>query len=111
MLSKIEASCFIIWCTMTAFTVGVACYAGWMMAVKEGVRQHVLQSVQDGDGVTHQSDGKFVVLLILGLFSAWITGSITLAFSGLNLLDVEHIAVISLFVGVTFTLLGIAWKK
>lgn len=83
----------------------------WSLVRFEDMRRHALEAVQDGDKVTHWSDGKNVVSLVLGLFSAWFTANITLAIIGTDRVDAEHIIMVSLFVAVTFTLLGIAWKR
>lgn len=110
-LTKLEFICLIIGLVMTIATISVAVFFGWLLATKSEVRKHVLESVQDGDNVTHQSDGRYVVSLLLGIFSAWLTGCIMLVCLAENLVDPGHIFVITLFVGITFTLLGIAWKK
>ncbi len=83
----------------------------WTLVRFEDMRRHALEAVQDGDHVTHWSDGKNVVSLVLGLFSAWFTMNITLAIIGTDRVNAEHIVLVSLFIGVTFTLLGIAWKR
>ena len=110
-LTKLEVVCLAIGITMTGAAAAVAIFSCWLLATKVEVRRHVLQSIQDGDGVTHQGDGRFVISLLLGLFSAWFTGCIVLVFIAENMVDPGHIAVMVLFITITFTLLGIAWKK
>lgn len=83
----------------------------WSLVRFEDMRRHALEAVQDGDKVTHWSDGKNVVSLVLGLFSAWFTCNMTLALVATDRIDAEHIALVTIFVAVTFTLLGIAWKR
>lgn len=74
-------------------------------------RQHLLESAQDGDEVTHFSDGKNVICLVLGLFASWFTFDLACIFAYERLFDYGSMAFLILFVGITFTLLGIAWKK
>lgn len=109
---------------MTTFQSTILLFAAWfnaLVALFAGVfalayfkfpelRKHVLESIQDGDNITHQQDGKFVVALILGLFSALFTANLTLAIIAFKELEWQHIAVISGFAGITFTLLGVSWK-
>lgn len=88
-----------------------AAFIGHCILKFEDLRKHILQSVQDGDEITHKDDGKHVVYLILGLFSAWFTTDIAGLFLYKKMFDVGPMAFLGLFIGVTFTLLGIAWKK
>jgi hypothetical protein len=77
----------------------------------EQLRVHLLQSAQDGDNVTHWVDAKNVVYLILGLFSSWFTADIAGLFVYSKMFDVAPMAFLAMFITVSFTLLGIAWKK
>jgi hypothetical protein len=88
-----------------------AAYLGYCILKFEGLRTHLLQSAQDGDNVTHWVDAKNVVYLILGLFSAWFTTDIAGLFVYSKMFDYGPMAFLGLFIAVSFTLLGIAWKK
>ncbi len=96
---------------MNVGVVAIIVFVCWSIVRYEALRMHILESAQDGDKVTHWSDGKNVVSLILGLFSAWFTGNLTMIFVTYKMFEVGPGAVVTLFVAVTFTLLGIAWKK
>lgn len=96
---------------VNAAVVAVIVFVCWSIVQYEALRAHILESAQDGDKVTHWSDGKNVVSLILGLFSAWFTANLTMIFVTFKMFEIGPIAIVTLFIGVTFTLLGIAWKK
>lgn len=109
---------------MNTFQVVILCYGAWFNFLVASfsaifslayfkypeLRKHVLQSIQDGDDITHQRDGKFVVALILGLFCALFTGNLTLAIIAFTDLQVGYLGLIAGFAGITFTLLGISYK-
>lgn len=109
---------------MTTFQLTILFFAAWfnfLVSAFCGVfalayfkfpdlRKHVLESIQDGDNITHQQDGKFVVALVLGLFSALFTANLTLALIAYKDIEWQHITVMAGFAGITFTLLGISWK-
>jgi len=75
------------------------------------VRNHILEAAQDGDRVTNWIDGKNVVSLVLGLINAWFTWNLILVFVYHKMFDTGPAALVGLMVTITFTLLGIAWKK
>jgi uncharacterized membrane protein YhdT len=101
----------IIMSIMNTAVAITAAYVGYCLLKFEGFRKHLLQSAQDGDEVTHWVDAKNVVYLILGLFCSWFTTDIAGLFIYSQMFDLAPMAVLSLFIGVSFTLLGIAWKK
>ncbi len=105
-----------VWCICVAVGMNIsgACFVAfccWLIVRFEEVRKHILQATQDGDNVTHWTDGKNVVSLILGLFSAWFTLNLIMVFVYHKMFDTGPGALVGLMVTITFTLLGIAWKK
>jgi hypothetical protein len=105
-----------VWCVSVAVGSNMAvvfmlCFWCWMLVKFKEVRTHVLQAAQDGDNVTHWIDGKNVVSLILGLFNAWFTWNVILLFVFHKMFDAGPAALVGTMVAITFTLLGIAWKK
>jgi hypothetical protein len=99
---------------MAIINTAVACagaFIGHCILRFESFRNHLLQSAQDGDNITHWNDAKNVVYLILGLFAAWFTTDVGGLFLYSQMFDVGPMAFLGLFIAVSFTLLGIAWKK
>lgn len=94
--------------TAVAFT---GAYVGHCILRFPEFRSHLLHAAQDGDGITHYNDAKNVVYLILGLFSAWFTTDVGGLFLYNKMFEIGPMAFMGTFVAITFTLLGIAWKK
>jgi len=96
---------------MNIAVASTAAYIAYCILRFESFRRHLLQSAQDGDNITHWNDAKNVVYLILGLFSSWFTTDIAGLFVYSKMFDLGPMSFLGLFVAVSFTLLGIAWKK
>lgn len=110
-MTDYQIVCVIFWAIMDTLVVAFICYVAWSVVKYETLRLHILQAAQNGDGVTHWSDGRNVVSLVLGLFSAWFTGNLVMLFVTYKLFDAGPAALVATFVAITFTLLQIAWKK
>jgi len=105
-----------VWCVSVAVGMNIsvtlfAAFCCWLIVRFKEFRDHLLQAAQDGDNITHWVDGKNVVSLVLGLFSAWATFNIILLFVFHKMFDTGPGALVGLMITITFTLLGIAWKK
>lgn len=85
-------------------------FTGYCIVKFEAFRKEILSAAQDGDEVTHSKDGKNVVYLILGVFSAWFTANVAGIFLYSKMFDYGPLALFGLLAGITFALLGIAWK-
>jgi len=80
------------------------------IAYKE-LRDKISEAVQDGDGVFHWKDAKAFGSFVAGCLCAIFTMNLGGIFAMFRLFDLGSMAFLSLFVGITFTLWGIAWKK
>jgi len=105
-----------VWCICVTIglNVVVSClitFACWLIVKFKDVRDHILEAAQDGDKVTHWTDGKNVVSLVLGLLSAWFTSNLIMIFVYNKMFEVGPGGLMLTMIGITFTLLGIAWKK
>jgi hypothetical protein len=99
---------------MAVINISVAAggaFFGYCLLKFPNFREHLLESAQDGDGTTHWIDAKNVVYLVLGIFAAWFTCDIAFVFAYAEKFEVGALSFLGIFVAVTFTLLGIAWKK
>lgn len=98
-----------------AFMNGVCSVVGWSMAVliirNKGFADALKEGIQDGDKVFHWKDIKAFGAFLAGIISALFTMNITGVFLFVRWFDVGPIAVVGLFIAVTFALFGIAWKK
>ena len=74
-------------------------------------RNAVSEAIQNADEKFHWQDAKNVSYLVAGFLSASFTANIIGIFVYAQLFDVGPAALVTLLVGVTFTLFGIAWKK
>lgn len=105
-----------VWCISVTIGMNVVValfvsFVGFLVVKFKEIRMHILEAAQDGDKVTHWNDGKNVVYLILGLFSAWFTSNLIMIFVYHRMFDAGPAALVGTMIAVTFTLLGIAWKK
>lgn len=91
-----------------AFLVVFVCYA--MIRFKE-FREGIVEAIQNGDKVYHWNDAKSFGFFIAGYLAAWFTMNIAGVFAYERLFDIGAMAFLGLFVAITFTLWGIAWKK
>ncbi len=98
---------------MIMINTGVAifgAFTGYCIVKFESFRKELLSAAQDGDTVTHTKDGKNVVYLILGIFSAWFSANVAGILIYSKIFDYGALALFGLLAGITFALLGIAWK-
>jgi hypothetical protein len=91
-----------------AFIVVFVCYA--LIRFKE-FREAIVEAIQNGDKIYHWIDAKSFGFFVAGFLSAWFTMNMSGAFVYAKMFDVGAMAFIGLFVAITFTLWGIAWKK
>lgn len=111
MMSSYEIVCVII-TTVTDMAAGCfATFICWCVVEFPGFRNQILESAQDGDKVTHWSDGKNVVLLILGLFSGFATFNIMMIFILFKMFDVGPSATVAFMTTVTGAFLGVSLHK
>lgn len=88
-----------------------ATFICWCVIQFPEFRHQILESAQDGDKVTHWSDGKNVVLLILGLFSGFATFNIIMIFILFKMFEVGPSATVAFMTTVTGAFLGISLHK
>ena len=74
-------------------------------------RKNIVQSIQDGDEVSHTKDAVNFTRWIQGILCSWFTGNIGLVIMYEKMFDPGSLTFLGMFIAVTFTLLGIAWKK
>lgn len=91
--------------------VAFATFVCWCMVQFPELRSDVKESVQDGDKVTHWTDGKNVVFLILGLFSGAGTFNLLMIFVLFKMFDNGPFAVVIFMTTVTGAFLGISLHK
>lgn len=77
----------------------------------EWFRAAAREAIQDADDKFHWHDAKSFSLFVAGWFSAWFTMNIAGIFLYEKMFGVEPMLFLGLFITVTFTLWGIAWKK
>lgn len=91
-----------------AFIVVFVCYA--LIRFKE-FREAIVEAIQNGDKIYHWIDAKSFGFFVAGFLAAWFTMNMSGAFAYAKMFDIGAMAFIGLFVAITFTLWGIAWKK
>jgi hypothetical protein len=94
----------LICCCLVVFT----CYT--VVRFKE-FRDALTEAIQDGDKVFHWVDAKSFGYFIAGWLSAWFTMNVAFVFAYEKMFDLGPLGFLGMFIGVTFTLWGIAWKK
>jgi hypothetical protein len=90
-----------------AFTTFVC----WSMVQFPELRADAKEAVQNGDKVTHWTDGKNVVFLILGLFAGAATFNLLMIFVLFQMFDAGPIGVVGFMTTVTGAFLGISLHK
>lgn len=91
--------------------VAFATFVCWCMVQFPELRADVKESVQNGDKVTHWTDGKNVVFLILGLFSGAATFNLLMIFVLFQMFDVGPMGAVGFMSAVTGSFLGISLHK
>ena len=91
--------------------VAFATFVCWSMVQFPELRADVKESVQNGDKVTHWTDGKNVVFLILGLFSGGATFNLLMIFVLFQMFDIGPMGVVGFMSTVTGAFLGISLHK
>ncbi len=91
-----------------AFIVVFVCYA--LIRFRE-FREGIVEAIQNGDKIYHWNDAKSFGFFIAGFLAAWFTMNVSGVFAYAKMFDMGSMAFIGLFVAITFTLWGIAWKK
>jgi hypothetical protein len=91
-----------------AAIVVFVCYS--LIRFKE-FREKLSEAIQDGDKVFHWIDAKSFGFFVAGYLCAWFTMNLAGVFAFAKMFDLGAMAFLSLFVAITFTLWGIAWKK
>lgn len=74
-------------------------------------RNKMVESIENGDKVAHSQDAANFTRWIQGILCSWFTGNVALVFMYEKMFDVGPMGFLVVFIGVSFTLLGIAWKK
>lgn len=83
----------------------------WCIVQFSDFRAHIKESVQDGDKITHWTDGKNVVFLILGLFSGAGTFNLLMIFVLFQMFEAGPYTVVGFMTTVTGAFLGISLHK
>lgn len=91
--------------------ISFATFICWCMVQFPELRADVKESVQDGDKITHWTDGKNVVFLILGLFSGAGTFNLLMIFVLFQMFDIGPMGTVGFMSTVTGTFLGISLHK
>lgn len=94
----------VVCCSIVVFF----CYA---LIRFEEFRASLREAIQDGDKVYNWVDAKSFGFFIAGYLCAWFTCNIGGAFAFAKMFDMGAMAFLAVFVGVTFTLWGISYKK
>lgn len=94
--------------TVCAFIVVFVCYA--LIRFRE-FREGIVEAIQNGDKIYHWNDAKSFGFFIAGYLAAWFTMNVSAVFAYAKMFDLGAMAFVGLFVAITFTLWGIAWKK
>lgn len=90
------------------FIVAFISYA--LIRFKE-FRTSLSEAIQDGDNIYHWKDAKSFGFFIAGYLSAWFCMNIAGTFAFAKMFNIEAMAFLGLFVGITFTLWGISYRK
>jgi hypothetical protein len=77
----------------------------------KGFRDGLVEAIQNGDKVYHWADAKSFGFFLAGYLCAWFTMNLGGIFAFAKMFEIGPMGFLGLFVGVTFTLWGIAWKK
>jgi hypothetical protein len=86
-------------------------YTSYAAIAYKELRDSIKEAVQDGDKIFHWKDAKAFGSFVAGCLCAIFTMNLGGAFAMFRMFDLGSISFLSLFVGITFTLWGIAWKK
>lgn len=96
---------------MNMVCCGLVVYVCYVVIRFKEFRSGLTQAIQDGDNIFHWIDAKSFGFFVAGWLSAWFTMNIAWVFVYEKMFDVGPMAFVGLFIGVTFTLWGIAWKR
>jgi hypothetical protein len=96
---------------MDALAGGIVVFSCYALVRFEKFRRALTQAIQDGDEVFHWTDAKAFGFFVAGWICALFTMNMALVFAFARMFDIGSGAFLTLFVGITFTLWGIAWKK
>lgn len=96
---------------MNVVCCGLVIYVCYIILRFKEFREGLVQAIQNGDGIFHWIDAKSFGFFVAGWLSAWFTMNITFVFVYAKMFEIGPMSFIGLFVGVTFTLWGIAWRK
>lgn len=110
-MNSYEIVCVIITVAIDMAAGAFATFVCWCIIQFEEFRKHILESAQDGDKITHWSDGKNVVFLILGLFSGGATFNLLMVFVLFKMFDAGPYAIIGFMTTVTGAFLGVSLHK
>lgn len=90
--------------SLTVFT----CYS--LIRFKE-FREKLTEAIQDGDKIFHWVDAKSFGNFVAGCLAAWFTMNIGGAIAYEKMFELGPMGFLGVFITITFTLWGIAWKK
>lgn len=110
-MTEYEISCVIVWAYMNIIVSALSIFIMRTVLKFPEFRKGLVQGIQDNDNAFHAADIDRTIFRICGLVSANFTMNIVGVCFYHKMFDIGPIAVITLFIGVTFTLFGIAWKK
>jgi hypothetical protein len=96
---------------MDLLAAGITVFSCYAVIRFDKLRKAMAEAIQDGDEKYHWIDAKSFGFFVAGWISALFTMNMAIVFAFASMFDIGPMAFIGLFVGVTFTLWGIAWKK
>jgi hypothetical protein len=96
---------------MDGLAAAMVVFSGYAVVRFPRLRKALEEAIQDGDEKYHWIDAKSFGFFVAGWISALFTMNMALVFAFARMFDLGPMGFIALFVAVTFTLWGIAWKK
>lgn len=96
---------------MDTLAAGLCVFSCYAVIRFEKLRKAMAEAIQDGDEKYHWIDAKAFGFFVAGWICALFTMNMALVFAFAHMFDLGPMAFLGLFVTVTFTLWGIAWKK
>ena len=96
---------------MDSIVAGIIIFFCYAVVRFKRLQDAMVESIQDGDEVYHTQDARHFGFYVAGALCALFTMNMALAFAFARMFDTGPMIFLGLFVTITFTLWGIAWKK
>jgi hypothetical protein len=97
--------------TLNLAAAGFGVFGAYSIIRFAGFRDALKEAIQDADTKFHWIDAKSFSSFVAGWFSAWFTMNVGGVLLYEKMFEVGPMAFLGIFITVTFTLWGIAWKK